>query len=727
MKTKLKFLFICLVWTTILYGASYNGRVLDNKGKPLKHAVVINTANHSADITDEDGTFSINASNGDPLLINHWRGEERSIIFKESMKDIVLHIVDFYESRNIEEKDIDLIQKLYLAQRFRDCIAHCMYYVDEFIIEDLLSSKHPYKDWGKSFSWTGYSAKDVANVLYIGSSACYEYSRLGDNTFLVWGMLWSQTCAAIYASYLQERTPNKYSSANEMYEYITYGERGETACAYGQHFLKPLDEDGEWVKEQKNWFNTKNKQISALLYIYTKNRDVDYPNYPLLQYKIDMIAIRSEDIADKREEYFKIKNAVIRYIERSAPNFAAEIFRAIGSLTSFLTQIAATALDEEIRRSFKGDLDRFCMEELIKLQDISYYLNGSSVYSLYPNYSLRDIQNHLKNDECAIMHFEAPVAGGYLYSRYDLGTLYRNYAYVITKNQETPTLWHRGYIDDKKVNDLSKIKAQNPSIKKFYFVGTPRMSFIDIAGKDPSIVRLHSLSQLLQNQNTNFIAQNVTFIGDINYWIVGNAYSGYDNTKGSTYGTLRGPAQELKQIKSLFNDNVSPISGDNATKEKVKNALAHNKGIVHISTHGTTSFDPDKDFAVEDLILNRNVMENSGLILSGYNDNPQSPSSHISGADILSIKRVNSPIVFLDACSSGKGAVGVSGSVGIAEAFHLVGVKNVICYLSDINDDLATRFCNIFYKEISKGVPCHDAFFTAKQSFNENIDVILWE
>ena len=179
------------------------------------------------------------------------------------------------------------------------------------------------------------------------------------------------------------------------------------------------------------------------------------------------------------------------------------------------------------------------------------------------------------------------------------------------------------------------------------------------------------------------------------------------------------------RIKELFT-NVRPICGDDAKRNVVANEISRNNGVVHISTHGEL-FSSDYEYKPEDLILKKNIMENSRLILSGYNDAPNSPMSYLSGGDVLKLKKINSSIVFLDACLSGKGAVGASGSVGLAEAFHLIGAKNVICYLESVKDDVATDFSNIFYLELSKGKTCHDAFFIAKKSINQNIKVVLWE
>ena len=171
---------------------------------------------------------------------------------------------------------------------------------------------------------------------------------------------------------------------------------------------------------------------------------------------------------------------------------------------------------------------------------------------------------------------------------------------------------------------------------------------------------------------------------------------------------------------------MRPICGDDATRNVVTSEISRCNGIVHISTHGEL-LSPSDDFTPDELILKKNVMENSRLILSGYNDSPQSSLCYMSGSDVLKIKRINSEVVFLDACMSGKGAVSISGSVGIAEAFHMIGAQNVICYLEPVDDNVDTEFSNRFYQELSKGASCHEAFFRAKKTIDQNIKVVLWE
>ena len=103
----------------------------------------------------------------------------------------------------------------------------------------------------------------------------------------------------------------------------------------------------------------------------------------------------------------------------------------------------------------------------------------------------------------------------------------------------------------------------------------------------------------------------------------------------------------------------------------------------------------------------------------------------MTGSDILKINNCNASIVFLDACLTGTGNVGVTGPIGMAEAFHTIGIPNIICYLESVEDDIATEFSNIFYLELSKGFSCHNAFFTAKNTIKsltgKDLKVVLWE
>ena len=635
--------------------------------------------------------------------------------------------------RNKEPKiDADIINKistLYLSERYKDCIDSCKHYLGNYRYFSVGDKSHPYRDWRKIQGyWESNDVEDVANVLYLGCVAAYQYSLSQFDTRSIFdGIKWAKACVAIYDDYLHERILDIDSSVGIFAKYIQYSERALSAAQCGDHFLA-VARDDRWLKKQDKWFEKKSDRILDVLYKNIVGKDAVFADYPILQYKVFTVTssqiVRQKKFKVFQDVFKKRVDAFERMVQVCQQNNISnyEIPTALNSLISMLT---TTVVESEVCKKAGPDYERFCMDNLIKLQEISYSLNGSNRYSQSPSYTLRDIQNCLKETDVAIFHFEAPLASGDYYYQYDLSTRYRNYALIITKDQEIPDVWRRGYINDTIVNDLSKIKETYPNATRFYYVGTPRMSFIDVAGNDSSIVRLHSLSQLLQKRSSTAAGSEITFIGDLNYKKVGTVSPSVSVRKGGDFGQLKGPAKELAYINTLYS-NVRPICGDDATRNVVTSEISRSNGIVHISTHGEL-FNSSDDYSPDELILKKNIMDNSCVILSGYNDTPQSSLCYMSGSDVLKMKHINSEVVFLDACMSGKGAVGVSGSVGIAEAFHLIGAKNVICYLEPVNDIIATEFSNRFYLELSKGASCHDAFFTAKKSTSQNIKVVLWE
>lgn len=644
----------------------------------------------------------------------------------------------------ITQDVINRLTNIYLSENYKECYDSCEVYIRHY---DFGHEKHPFKDRRKILGYFDRNNLiDIATILQLSCVSAYNYSLNDvskiDTWPIFWGMQRARSCATICYDYLREFAPNNYSTAQTIEEYIRIAETGLQATKCGEHFLHIMGED-KWANKELKWFYKTSDNILKVLVKNISDLYTTVEDYPLLKYKINKFITTYKLI---QNDYSSVNKLLSERIENfrdiisldTQGEYKTFIYSELNSLSSLLCSLV---IESDWCKKIGNDFERFCMENLIKLNDISYYLNGSSRYSMNIDYTLQDIQDQLKETDCAMIHFEAPIASGRLFSRYDLGTLHRNYALLITKNQVTPEVWHRGFISNDTINDLSAIKEQHPNIERYFFVGTPRMAFVDIAGKDPSIVRLHSLSQLLQPIKDNNFIEEISFIGNINYTEVGEISNFSDSileiasnshkTKGERgdkgFDQLQGPVIELEYIKSLYN-NVRSISGDSASKAAVVSEIRRNRGALHISTHGEL-FDRAVDFNIspEDLILKNTILDNSCLILSGYNDSPHSPSTVLSGRDVFNLRRINSSIVFLDACFSGGGAIGVSGAVGMAEAFHLIGATNVICYLEPIEDEIATEFSNLFYSELAKGSTCHDSFFNAKKSLNKNIKAVLWE
>lgn len=633
----------------------------------------------------------------------------------------------------IDETVINRVNTLFFNGKYKECYDSCKKYLGYWYLY-LGYNPHPYRDWSKIRKyWDSNDVEDVATMLYLGCLSAYKYSLTQHDIFSGFdGKDWAIACTAIYNDYLHNNIPNKNSSIEDWANYLVYAERAMVAAKCGDHFLS-VERDDSWYKKQRKRLEKMSDRICETLYRNIPENDSVFSNYPILQYKIKTISLNNilikqikqrnlkgfQDIFKKRVEAFK-------YMTQRFPKDNIYRYELHEELNGLISILCSTVIENEFCKRAAPNYERFCMEYLIKLQDISFSLYGSNRYSPSPNYTLRDIQNSLKSTDCAILHFEAPIVSGQYYYKYDISTRYRNYALIITKDQETPDIWHRGYINDSTINDLSIIKDTMPNVKRFFYVGTTRMNaYIDIAGNDSSIVRLHSLSQLLKESSRDNITDEITFIGDLNYGRVGDLSSWISERKGGNFRPLLGPAKELAYIKSLFT-NVHSICGDDATRNIVTSEISRTRGIVHISTHGDI-LDTADNTKLEDLLSRKDNMNKSCIILSGYNDAPNSLLVRLSANDVMNMKKINSSVVFLDACMLGRGEISVVGAVSMAEAFHLIGAQNVICYLEPIEDSIATDFSNRFYFELSKGASYHDAFYTAKNSINKKIKVVLWE
>lgn len=730
MRTPYILLAIILTFLSLPLNASnFNGKVVNSNGKPLRNIVVINKTNSDADYTNEEGFFTIEAQIGDSLQISDILYQS-NVVIKSGINEFILEERSVFDERIITDSVVDKVNTLFLSEKYKTCIAYCMYYIPKFNVET--ESRHPYKECVEHtrflYKTTPFS---IAKLAYLGAISAYQYSlQHTDATVIFSGFEWSKISVALFEDFIKLFPPGYYEPWHNMDYYIKelalYVDSAEwaiNAIACGAHFLKALEDD-KWVRKQEKWFMNKYSSLYKTLYNNTKDVYKDEFDQPFLEYKISKISVDYKILSNKAKDInvaiSKYFDSIVHLIHKSPEGNTLFVHTALSTIKNF---ICSLLIEPDI-----SDMDQnLALEILVKLQDLSYSKAGSSRYTTDVDYTIEDIKSRLKINECAILHFEALVSSGSLYYRYDLGTRYRNYALVITSKQKNPEIWHRGYISNVKVNDLTKIKESYPEIDKYYLVGTPRMSFLDFAGKDSSIVLLHSLSQLLDKKEKDvYKSAEVTFIGDINYTTVADLSFLSINKGGDHFNRLLGPANELKTICDLF-EHVRLLRGNDAKRNVVGSEICRSNSIVHISTHGITTSQIDDVVEPEALALKENILQNSRLILSGYNDNPNSTLCSMTARDVLELKKTDAQIIFLDACLSGAGGVGSAGAVGLAEAFHLIGANNVICYLEPVMDNVATMFSNCFYRELSKGHSCHDAFYKAKNEVDADIKVVLWE
>jgi CHAT domain-containing protein len=126
------------------------------------------------------------------------------------------------------------------------------------------------------------------------------------------------------------------------------------------------------------------------------------------------------------------------------------------------------------------------------------------------------------------------------------------------------------------------------------------------------------------------------------------------------------------------------ISGDNATKVAILDRMLNTR-IVHLSAHGL--IDDFQSSGIPGAII---------LAPSGDDDGA------IHAIDILQLK-LDSELVVLSACSTGRGKITGDGVIGLSRCFILAGVPSIIVSLWDIGAPAAQLLMTEFYQNLARG------------------------
>jgi hypothetical protein len=134
---------------------------------------------------------------------------------------------------------------------------------------------------------------------------------------------------------------------------------------------------------------------------------------------------------------------------------------------------------------------------------------------------------------------------------------------------------------------------------------------------------------------------------------------------------------------------TQPITGNNATKIAVINGILETR-IVHIFAHGLLD-----EYQEE----NNTKLGIPGTIVLAPNGKD---NGALNAAEILNLE-LNSEIVVLAACSTGKGKITGDGIVGLSRCFILAGVPSLIVSLWNIGAPAAKFLMTKFYQNLSQG------------------------
>ena len=156
--------------------------------------------------------------------------------------------------------------------------------------------------------------------------------------------------------------------------------------------------------------------------------------------------------------------------------------------------------------------------------------------------------------------------------------------------------------------------------------------------------------------------------------------------QGFDFYPLKYSAVEVKKISRFIKGKFRDIYTREAAKEeKVKESSMADYKIVHFATHG---------------LLDEKVPMRSSLVLSLDQDPKEDGFYQVR--EIYNT-RLNSDLVILSACQTGKGRLekgeGVS---GLSRAFLYAGAQSVLVSLWNINDKATSEFMGYFYQYLSQ-------------------------
>jgi CHAT domain-containing protein len=152
----------------------------------------------------------------------------------------------------------------------------------------------------------------------------------------------------------------------------------------------------------------------------------------------------------------------------------------------------------------------------------------------------------------------------------------------------------------------------------------------------------------------------------------------------------------------------------NALAKKDIAAVLKGKNLVHFSCHG--HFDPE-------------LPMQSGLHL-------RTPSSPFIN-DILTVSdwarwRIDSSLVTLSACETGRGEIAVSEFIGLTRSLLAAGANSVLATLWPVRNEPTLNFMLAFYKELeaaskqSSRVDTAEALRKTQQQFSSNTNLYDW-
>lgn len=199
-----------------------------------------------------------------------------------------------------------------------------------------------------------------------------------------------------------------------------------------------------------------------------------------------------------------------------------------------------------------------------------------------------------------------------------------------------------------------------------------------------------------------------------------NSISEASKERGFFYSPLPGTAVEIDSISKIIKQqskgvHVKSFVKSEASEENFKSLENSDINLLHFATHA--------------FLGKQNVLDDSGLLLSGANIELNSDSlvqrftneGILRACEIENMRFNNLELVVLSACETGAGGSDLSyGVLGLPLAFHKAGAKKLIVSLKKVDDDLTQAFMIDFYRNLTKGNSIYKSFWNAMDNADED-------
>ena len=366
---------------------------------------------------------------------------------------------------------------------------------------------------------------------------------------------------------------------------------------------------------------------------------------------------------------------------------------------------------------------------ILQLNELSLNNLGYKAANKYDTINWQNIKNILDVDECAVMMYD--------YNLLSATSLNLINGIVITSEQEQPE-------DLKMVMETSspdafikQLESKYPNCKRFYICPFGKWENVDVAYDNPRVHMKHSLIDIARYpKSLHYNGGIISIFADINYG---------DKSKNNDVPMLKDGKLIVSKAKELFGNKIYSLSGNNVKRVNFFNIL-DDVSIFHVSTHGIAQpkdISPKDTMDLYNFIYGNTSMQGFGLALSNYNENHS--RNFVSAKDVKDqIKLTGNQLVYLDACETGlSNQKNFFGPNGLAKSFYFAGAKNVIAYITEVNENVATDFALAFYRQLHEtpNESYHDIFysvkkqiiqkysnFLAKDDFGRpNLGILLWE